>query len=427
LWHRLNQALGKAYFREVVAEFDMGFDIYWTVKYCGIKDKRLALAYWGAVLGMLLYALTSGLVSQHSRIELEDEFEGLVRPRLKAPKKNSHKSTLDYCNKGCRRLDQETISSVIGSDSIFVTTRVQLINQTATSCQDQSQICEIKWEKAERTTFFVAGVEDYILSIDAYLEALTFHRQDPSVPYQYATDHRNMAGCLLLIERDARAKLSSGNGDFMEAGDGHVLYKSLVGEKDSILLGDLLKAAGVSDLDAPSDSSSTKGGAASMRAEGFVLKVDLFYTNLDSLTLWAWMAGKRSTMRYEISARHVPRTEFKQSEVLGESDLLKMSRGEPLLKRTVLKRHGILIRFVQHGEVGRPSLGVLMAHVAVLMASVSLVTTILDICWQIFFPLLFAVDYNDDVFQMVEDEWKPSATSSNEKMSTGKIVKPKSS
>merc|ERR1740117_2485119 len=210
-------------------------------------------------------------------------------------------------------------------------------------------------------------------------------------------DHKSAPGRLLQAPPESREGLVPG----MIQED---IGASPLGEQDSFTLRELLRAAGVHDLDAPSDSSSTKGVPSTLRREGFVLQVDLFYTNLDSLTLWAWATGHRSTMRYEISARRIPRFEYKRSEVLGVSDLLKISREEPLQARTVLKQHGILIRFVQHGQVGRASLRVLMAHVAVLMASVSLVTTILDVAWQLLFPY-WAVDYNDDVFQYIEDAW----------------------
>ena len=71
-------------------------DTYYTQKWVGLRDKRLATLYY---LGLLLVTsmLLVRLGWQQAYVDWDHEISGVVRPRLKAPAPAAHERERAYC------------------------------------------------------------------------------------------------------------------------------------------------------------------------------------------------------------------------------------------------------------------------------------------------------------------------------------------
>jgi len=119
-------------------------DTYYTQKWVGLRDKRLATLYY---LGLLLVTsmLLVRLGWQQAYVDWDHEISGVVRPRLKAPAPAAHERERAYCAHAApedgpvaesekRRstrcetwdeLDLQEASQTFGDGAIFIPTRVQ--------------------------------------------------------------------------------------------------------------------------------------------------------------------------------------------------------------------------------------------------------------------------------------------------------------
>ena len=109
-------------------------DIYYTQKWVGLRDRRLATLYY---LGLLLVTVTlvCQLGWQQAYVDWDHEISGIVRPRLKLPRQTTRgglSSAADaHCNatrKLCEiwdELDLQAASLALGDGAIFIPTRVQ--------------------------------------------------------------------------------------------------------------------------------------------------------------------------------------------------------------------------------------------------------------------------------------------------------------
>ena len=122
-------------------------DTYYTQKWVGLRDKRLATLYY---LGLLLVTsmLLVRLGWQQAYVEWDHEISGVVRPRLKAPAPAAHERERAYCayaagilpegpvpaesekrrSTRCEtwdELDLQEASPAFGDGAIFIPTRVQ--------------------------------------------------------------------------------------------------------------------------------------------------------------------------------------------------------------------------------------------------------------------------------------------------------------
>jgi hypothetical protein len=204
------------------------------------------------------------------------------------------------------------------------------------------------------------------------VEFARLHRDDASEPFQFAFLHSEMAGA------------------FVDAA-GAVLRWVPPGQEDEMPVAEWLRAGGFQLGDA-----SDADPAATFRDEGAVLQVALEYSNAESISVWSWLTGARSDVRYTISVQRIAKSEYKHVRVV---PVMPPSPGAPP-RRLVQKQHGVYMRFVQRGRAGRCSVMSFGTQLLYGLGSLALVTTVIDLLWQYLLPALTGEDYNAVVIEL---------------------------
>jgi len=152
-------------------------DTYYTQKWVGLRDKRLATLYY---LGLLLVTVTLfvRLGWQQAYVDWDHEISGVVRPRLKTPAQPAQDRGRAYCAHAAEggttaaesqkrrsthcetwdELDLQEASLALGDGAIFIPTRVQerLQEQDA----DGGKYLDVP---GSRRVFFIAGAISLLL------------------------------------------------------------------------------------------------------------------------------------------------------------------------------------------------------------------------------------------------------------------------
>jgi hypothetical protein len=141
-------------------------DIYYTHKWVGLRDRRLATLYY---LGLLLVTVTlvGQLGWQQAYVDWDHDISGVVRPRLKLPPTTSGglSSAADaHCNatrKQCETwddVDLQEASLALGDGAIFIPTRVQERLQERGADGKYVDVGD------SRRLFFVAGTQHSLIA-----------------------------------------------------------------------------------------------------------------------------------------------------------------------------------------------------------------------------------------------------------------------
>jgi hypothetical protein len=222
---------------------------------------------------------------------------------------------------------------------------------------------------------YLAGVDELVLRINANVEFARLHREyDKQEPFQFAFLHTEMAGA------------------FVDAA-GRVLRNVPPGQEDEMTVAEWLRAGGMQLGDA-----SDADPAATFRDEGAVLQVVLEYSNAQAISVWSWLAGARSVVRYTISVQRIAKSEYKHVRVVAVSPTAK---GYAPPRRLVQKQHGVYVRFVQRGRAGRCSVVSFGTQMLYGLGSLALVTTAIDLLWQYLLPVWTGEDYSPAVIEHI--------------------------
>ena len=131
------------------------------------------------------------------------------------------------------------------------------------------------------------------------------------------------------------------------------------GKPDKVSLADLLKAAGVENLEMPSDAINSKG--KSFRKRGCILQVKIVYNNWH----YTWFSTRyiymyhvfvhvesnvsfhcpASDIRYEYQVRRIPYMDYSKKEI---EPPLQINSSHRMLR----KRYSLRVVFVQSGSIG---------------------------------------------------------------------------
>lgn len=355
-----------------------GFDLdsvfsYSTVKIVSIKDRRLGLLHYFFVTLILAYVIGWTLVYQKRYLLLEKPI-GTVRVSLLEPNWTARPqpSALPYClppapavgdddaassnftvkKLPCRYWDAvQTLYPAVEATSMFVSTRVSLqsevlinaLNQSAGGCDDTIPLPHCIYARSgPDEVFYVADPEDFTVMIDHSVFA-------PLVGIQ--ADATHLAG-RLLNSTGGRVEVAAPE------------YVGFAGKPDILRVSTLLRAAGVDDLDAPSDFRSLKPNASeeSFRYAGLQLLVFVTYSNTDSFNL--------SDISYSYDVVRINRTEFKALQNVVTKNISS---------RLVYDRHGIRMIFVQNGQLGRFDFQTLLLSVVSGLGLLAASTLLVDI------------------------------------------------
>jgi len=174
--------------------------------------------------------------------------------------------------------------------------------------------------------------------------------------------------------RDSKGKMVDASG---------ALIRDLKGTKDTITLGDLLKAVD-RNLDYASLSKLHLGKRA--REVGMVIAVEIFYTNLNS--------GLGSPLIYTMKPRLLPGVNFRQDETTSQSSQDTRVRWQ---------RNGVRIVFLTQGQVGIFDSRQFLVSLVAGFALLAVATTMVDVFATRLIPQ--RETYYDCKYQQVELEY----------------------
>eukprot|EP00927_Polykrikos_kofoidii_P015063 TRINITY_DN16689_c0_g3_i1.p1 TRINITY_DN16689_c0_g3~~TRINITY_DN16689_c0_g3_i1.p1 ORF type:complete len:378 (+),score=40.58 TRINITY_DN16689_c0_g3_i1:136-1269(+) len=368
---------------------------FWTVAWIAFDDRRLACAYFFGVFLIMNYFVWA-VVVQHAYLEYE-AVQGVCRPHLARPLKAVQ--NLSYCPEiPCRRIPSAEVEAGVTVGRAFVATRVR---EVLTRCGDE--FCMDLTERVRVNEFFVAGVEDYVMTPTCSAQSFRFF-SEACVQHELVEQASSLGQVQGkgLAENDKGCPFTTSNlhakGQLLGPG-GHVLRDIPEGTEDTFTLRTWLEAAGVF-LEQPSDASDAKAGAT-FRQRGVVLVVTIAYHNVPGIeSFWdTFRLPGRSAIRYDIKVQRVSEADYH----VHQSIVHESARGVSLSESRT--SHGILVRFAQTGRLGRFSWAALADQIVLKIGVLAILQLTLDFFWRYVLPL-FGTDYNSQVYSWVV---KPTA------------------
>jgi len=377
----------------------LGYDWthYETSRILRIKAPRCATVF--NVIALLIYwwGVWELLVDQ-AYLEYEQPV-GSIRPTLKESEGAVFNiSGAPYCagqQRECRILDAlDVVFPAQEENKIFITTRLQDRWDELEPCRDPP-CSEMRYNTTARQEYFVAGIENLELQIDAAMECRTFNSESRAaqppkpwraLPVSVDTGHKKATSPFFAAIYDLKGSIEL---------DSSLQRHFPPGQKDRAPLHVWLNAAGLR-LDGKSDSSEQKAQRNTFRDEGAVLEVQLEYSNaghcgdlsLGDLRTWGqlwcyvvallkWFLSHvaygepPNAVAYRYKVFRLPKAESKVRQVLPLADG----------RRLVRKRHGILIHFVTAGQLGRFGITQFIIKLVALFGSIELLASLTD--WAI--------------------------------------------
>lgn len=450
---------------------------YYTERWAAINDPRLATAYDLGRLATLLLGVWSlfdlsnqSPTSSRGYLQLDQDLRGVIRPRIcnryeSAPHRRPYEvnrkrfspplsadgATPSYCQasglcpkeewctlvKGCERWDPMSVSRTMGPSSIFVATRLQERHDVSLCQPQQMSAREVEWQLGDwaamksaaparrplcrdgfatewRREAFLESVEDFVMRVDANVEASRFAASSTSYcGGQHAWEYSNKMLYGELVDREGRT-----------------LEQIPVNSTDAFPVSRWLKAAGIADLSMHSNATTMKRGKIyrpRYRHEGVVLEVTFEYSNFQNghLSFFEALIGritcdKPAPLSYKIFVQQVPGSKYQLEELLTEERTCELNCPEQAendnrntgssgganmnpaqccgTSRIVHRLHGLLFKFDHTGAVGRFSFTAIPHHLVYALGYITIWKNVLDLVWSLGFPWFGLPDYNDEVY-----------------------------
>jgi len=356
------------------------------VAWVAIDDRRLACAYYTGLVFIICY-LVWGVVFDRGYLEL-DPVQGVCRPHLErrlGPNASLCSAT------PCGRIPTADVQAGVSVGQVFVATHVREVLERCSDmyCVEPQEVVKVK-------EFYAQGVESYVLSAECSAQAFKFFSEDCSnqeLMAQVQPKLRGSADGVGTLASNACPFTTSNmraQGRLLGPG-GQVVKDVPPGTEDTFSLGTWLRAAGT-QLGGASDAPNAFEGAT-FRREGLVLVVTFAYHNQpEHDSLWEYLAlPKRNAIQYDIKVQRVAEADYHvHRSTVHESTGWRESRTS----------HGLLVRFVQTGQLGRFSYAALADQIVLKMGMLTLLQLSLDLFWQYVLPR-FGVDYTNQVYSWV--------------------------
>lgn len=353
-----------------------------------LKDSYIQILYVLAVLLNIAYFLNVSF-SENSIIEF-DELNGVLISNVKVPDQDHivNTSTLPYCKEGghpCQVWDSREIVYPLGStdNTLSITTfaREKRFNRT---CERGADVCTGKvLQEVENDAILVAGVEDLQVRIDHIVQAPLLYmsqkkaeKERSSVRQDETSGSDTLGKLVTYLQADSIERYVGScrimSGRLMMGGGDRVLRElppSNGGKlkQDRIPLKELLQAAGIDNLDMPSDGHRSKAKGKPLRERGVVLFVTISYTNIDR---HAWVPWPLDHITYEYRVLRAPYSEFSREELL---------TAPPSYAAARRKRYAVHIKFFQTGTIGKFSLLNILIQFVSLCSLANIARVIVDV------------------------------------------------
>eukprot|EP00929_Paragymnodinium_shiwhaense_P016010 TRINITY_DN124122_c0_g1_i1.p1 TRINITY_DN124122_c0_g1~~TRINITY_DN124122_c0_g1_i1.p1 ORF type:complete len:432 (-),score=13.89 TRINITY_DN124122_c0_g1_i1:43-1338(-) len=427
---------------------------YWTIPYVCINDRRLTWLY-NLGFGWIVSVMFTNIFMDQQYLE-SDTLHGIARLRLKTPKnhvfdeQNCGPESSISAGRKCVRWDADELGRSYSSDSLFVATRIKEIVEKA-SCAPSSDENETtinsagrptgidlerlyhkslkcgEYERVGKLDYYPVDVEHQQLSVTASAEAIVFCGALETVgqkcPYVYSTKHKmqassfgelvrvGTAGGDARVDKDPPSTVGPSAETSDDVGSTDAVIRRIPPEKKLELpLGEVLRAAGVSDLDAfdldgeahskhGSDGDDEEKGDSSLRSKGSVFVITVkFITDDHNVTLWQAITHDVLPTKYQVSVQRLPLSDSKVREVIHHWEEPGRNGGS---FRRVRVRRGLHFKVVITGSAKRFSLSKLTSEVVLKFGLLGIWGKTLDFIWQYVFPLVVGVDYSDKVYRSV--------------------------
>jgi len=357
---------------------------YWTIPYVSINDSRLICLYNVAflcVIGSLV-----GNIFWYMTYLQSDTLHGITQARLKTPSSWSDQESSvseELCvNAQCVRWDAEEVGHSYTADSLFVATRIKdsieksVCEENNLKSEDEEIISCAKYKRQSKKYFYPINIESLSMILNADAEAFEFcnsehYGVDEECPYEYSI--RNLPGRLKSVNGSTIAKFSPDDvrGDAIK----------------SMTVENYLQAAGVNSLD--EDVLREKGGVFLIN-----IKFHLDYSKIGWLTgLLSSPRTQKLPSKFTIHVNRLAQAGYKVKEVISHD-------GETRRIRTY---YGLHFKIHVSGKAKQFSWTKLISEIVIKFGLLGVVSSVLDLLWQVVFPLIGFPDYNDLVFKSVNE------------------------
>lgn len=425
----------------------MAFLSYWTIPYVSIHDTRLIYLY-NVGFVCVLASLGANVFLHQTYLE-SDRLQGITQARIKTPKGWEPRIEDPFCKENlCVKWDADEVGYAYTSDSIFVTTKIKddlekstcdaesqnkfrdLGNDNITEKDDGDYDSDSEDDKSEnyeeikeneedtkenakddnddmvlecaeykRTSkkyYYPYGIEDFYLKINAFAEAQEFCSQlkhvgdildaaesESDCPYVYAMNK-------------IPGELKSFNGTVLAHFNKDDEISSPLKE---IPISTFLEAAGANFL------KNKK-----MRDKGGVLMITVkFHLDFDRMGFLTGLLSNPRTndlpTKFTVYVSKLAKAGYRMREVVGHTKN----------ERRVRTYYGLHFKLTVAGKAKRFSWAKLVSEIVMKFGLFGVMSTILDLLWQIVFPMVGFPDYNDLVYREVKlknenqerlEEWK---------------------
>jgi len=407
----------------------MAFLSYWTIPYVSIHDTRLIYLY-NVGFVCVLASLGANVFLHQTYLE-SDRLQGITQARIKTPKDWEPRIDDPFCKENlCVKWDADEVGYAYTSDSVFVTTKIkddlekstcdaesqnkfrELGNDNATEEDEadyESDSDDEKLENEEDTTedadnddmvlecaeykrtskkyYYPYGIEDFYLKINAFAEAQEFCSQLKHVGVNQGdlidADETESDCPYVYAMNKIPGELKSYNGSILaHFNKDDETSKSL----KEIPISTFLEAAGANFI------KNKK-----MRDKGGVLMITVkFHLDFDRMGFLTGLLSNPRThnlpSKFTVYVSKLAKAGYRMREVVGHTKN----------ERRVRTYYGLHFKLAVAGKAKRFSWAKLVSEIVMKFGLFGVVSTILDLLWQIVFPMVGFPDYNDLVYKEVK-------------------------
>jgi len=407
----------------------MAFLSYWTIPYVSIHDTRLIYLY-NVGFVCVLASLGANVFLHRTYLE-SDRLQGITEARIKTPKSWEPRIDDPFCQENlCVKWDADEVGYAYTSDSIFVTTKIkddlekstcdsesqnrfkELGNDNTTDDEsdyeddtsssegdtventqdktedDENMVLECaEYKRTSKKYYYPYGIEDFYLKINAFAEAQEFcsqikHIYDDHEEEIDAGEAESKCPYVYAMKK-IPGELKSYNGSVLAHFNKDQDISSSLKE---VPISTFLEAAGVNFL--KNKKLRDKGGVLMI-----TVKFHLDYDRIGFLTgLLSNPRTQTLPTKYTIHVSKLARAGYKMREVVGHTKN----------ERRVRTYYGLHFKLMVAGKAKRFSWAMLVSEIVMKFGLFGVVSTILDLLWQIVFPMVGFPDYNDLVYKEIK-------------------------
>lgn len=245
-----------------------------------------------------------------------------------------------------------------------------------------------EYKRVSKKYYYPYKVDDFHMAINAYAEALEFCSTKKFTTRSEEDINDLVNSCpYVYVMRNFPGELVSYNGSVLHRFDG----KRGDGILRDVPIWKFLEAAGVNSLDSRISQTNKI-----LRDKGGVFMITIkFHLDLEEVGYFGGFFSNPDTQllptKFTVRVEKLAQAGYKVREVVGHSRT----------HRRVRTSYGLHFKLMLAGQARKFSWSKLLSEIILKFGLFGIITTILDILWQIVFPMMGFPDYNDLVYKNV--------------------------